>query len=74
MGSVGDAYDNAMYESLFATLECELIKRRALRMRGEAHRAVFQFIESWYNLHRRHSSPGYESPAGFEARSRAEPA
>ena len=74
MGSVGDAYDNAMCESFFATLECELIKRRALRTRGQAHRAVFRFIESCYNLHRRHSSLGYESPTGFEARRRGEAA
>ena len=66
MGSVGDAYDNAMCESFFATLECELIKRQALRTRGEARRAVFRFIEGWYNPHRRHSALGYQSPVNFE--------
>ena len=65
-GSVGDAYDNAMCESFFATLECELIKRQALRTRGEARRAVFRFIEGWYNLHRRHSALEYQSPVDFE--------
>ena len=74
MGSVGDAYDNAMCESFFATLECELIRRRSFGTRGEARRAVFQFIEGWYNPHRRHSSLGYESPVRFEARSRRDAA
>lgn len=50
--------------------ECELIKRTSFRTRGEARRAVFRFIEGWYNLRRRHSSLGYESPASFEARER----
>ena len=67
MGSVGDAYDNALCESFFATLECELIRRRSWRTQGEARLEVFQFIESWYNPHRRHSSLGYESPVTFEA-------
>ena len=74
MGSVGDAYDNALCESFFATLECELIKRRSFRTRGAARRAVFRFIEGWYNPRRRHSSLGYESPVNFEARKRGEAA
>lgn len=65
MGSVGDAYDNAMAESFFATLECELLDRRRFRQ-AEAQVAVFHFIEGWYNPHRRHSSLGYRSPANFE--------
>ena len=68
MGSVGDAYDNAMCESFFATLECELIWRRSFRTPGEARREVFRFIEGWYNPRRRHSSLGYESPASFDER------
>jgi len=68
MGSVGDAYDNALCESFFATLECELIDRRRLRTPQEAERAVFEFIEGWYNPHRRHSALGYESPIQFEAK------
>ena len=48
-GSVGDCYDNAMAESLFATLECELIKRRSLKTRAEARTAIFEYLESWYN-------------------------
>jgi putative transposase len=66
MGSVGDCFDNAMCESFFATLECELLDRQRFRTQEEARRAVFDFIESWYNLHRRHSSLGYLSPADFE--------
>ena len=66
MGSVGDCYDNALSESFFATLECELLDRQSFRTRGEARREVFEFIEGWYNTLRRHSSLGYESPAAFE--------
>jgi len=66
MGSVGDAYDNAMAESFFATLECELLDRQRFRTQAEAQRAVFAWIESWYNSFRRHSSLGYLSPMEFE--------
>ena len=66
MGSVGDAYDNAMAESFFATLECELLDRVKFRSQAEARIAVFRFIEGWYNPKRRHSSIGYLSPADFE--------
>jgi len=66
MGSVGDAYDNALCESFFATLECELLDRHTFRSRDEARRAVFEFIEGWYNPHRRHSSIGYRSPMRYE--------
>jgi putative transposase len=68
MGSVGDAYDNALCESFFATLECELLDRHRFRSQQEAGRAVFEFIEGWYNPHRRHSSLGYASPARYEMR------
>ena len=67
-GSVGDCYDNAMCESFFATLECELIDRRRFRNQDEARREVFQFIEGWYNPHRRHSGIDYQSPINFERR------
>jgi len=66
MGSVGDCFDNAMCESFFATLECELLERRPLHTQSEARLAVFDFLEGWYNLHRRHSALGYLSPADFE--------
>ena len=66
MGSVGDCYDNAMCESFNATLECELLARHRFRTHKEAELAIFDFIEGWYNLHRRHSALGYRSPAVFE--------
>lgn len=69
MGSVGDCYDNALCESFFATLECELLDRRRFRTQAEARLAVFQFIEGWYNPRRRHSALGQLSPAEFEKRS-----
>jgi len=67
MGTVGDAYDNAMAESFFASLECELIDRRQFQNRTEARLAVFTWIEGWYNPRRRHSGIGYRSPMQFEA-------
>ena len=66
MGTVGDAYDNAMAESFFATLECELIDRRSWKTHTEARLAIFTWIEAWYNPHRRHSSLGQVSPINFE--------
>jgi putative transposase len=68
MGSVGDCFDNALAESFFATLECELLDRRSFRTQAEAKMAVFDFIEGWYKPQRRHSSIGYISPAVFERR------
>jgi putative transposase len=66
MGSVGDAYDNAMCESFFATLECELIERQRFRTQLDARLAVFDFIEGWYNPRRRHSALDYLSPIAYE--------
>ena len=66
MGSVGDAYDNAMAESFFATLERELLNRRRFRTQAEAKMAVFEWIEGWYNPRRRHSGLGYRSPVSYE--------
>ena len=66
MGTVGDAYDNAMAESFFATLECELIDRRIWKTQAEARTAIFTWIEGWYNPRRRHSSLGQISPINFE--------
>ena len=65
-GSAGDCFDNAMAESFFATLECELINRRSFRTQAEARMALFEFVESWYNPRRRHSALGYLSPNDFE--------
>jgi len=67
MGSVGDAYDNAMCESFFATLECELLERRRFASQAEARMACFSFIEGWYNPVRLHSALGYRSPMTYEA-------
>jgi putative transposase len=67
MGSVGDAYDNAMCESFFATLECELLDRRRFASQAEARMACFSFIEGWYNPVRLHSALGYQSPMAYEA-------
>lgn len=66
MGSVGDAYDNALCESFFATLECELIDRRRFQSQAEARMAVFDFIEGFYNPRRRHSALDYASPVEYE--------
>ncbi len=66
MGSVGDAYDNAMCESFFASLECELLDRQRFRTQGEAKMAVFDYIEGFYNPRRRHSALGQKSPINFE--------
>jgi putative transposase len=66
MGSVSDAYDNPMCESFFATLETELIERKRFRNQAEARMAVFDFVEAWYNPHRRHSALGQMSPVNCE--------
>jgi hypothetical protein len=71
MGSIGDAYDNAMCESFFATLECELLARHRFKTQAEARGAVFAFIEGFYNPRRRHSSIGYLSPIDYERRHHA---
>jgi putative transposase len=73
LGSVGEAYDNAMAESFFATLECELLDRRRFRSQAEARMAVFSYIEGWYNPSRRHSALGYLSPVSYEEQTRTEP-
>ena len=65
-GTAGDCFDNAMAESFFATLECELIDQRCFRTQVEARMAIFEFLESWYNAKRRHSALGYRSPNDFE--------
>ena len=66
MGSVGDAYDNAMCESFFATLECELLDRRRFESHAQAEMAIFDFIEGFYNTHRIHSALDYRSPVEYE--------
>jgi putative transposase len=66
MGSRGDAYDNAVAESFFATLKKELIHRQSWPTRRELSSAVFEYIEAFYNRDRRHSTLGMRSPAEYE--------
>ncbi len=68
MISVGDCFDNALAESFFAMLECELLAREAFRTHSEARTALFAYIESFYNRRRRHSALGYLTPEAFERR------
>jgi hypothetical protein len=65
------AYANALCESFFATLECELLWRTRFRSQAEARMAIFEFIEGWYNPHRRHSALAYDSPYQYEQRHQA---
>lgn len=66
MGRVGSAYDNAMMESFFSTLQRELLDRRAWITRRELASAIFEWIEAWYNPRRRHSLIAYHSPVEHE--------
>lgn len=66
VGSVGDCFDNALCESFFATLECELIDRHSFPNHRQAKLSIFEYIEGWYNPHRRHSAIKYQSPITYE--------
>jgi putative transposase len=66
MGSRGDAYDNAVAETFFATLKKELVNRRSWPTRPELQSAVFEYIEAFYNRRRRHSTLGMLSPVDYE--------
>ena len=68
MGTVGDALDNAVAESFFASLQCELLDRYPWPTRAGLARATFHWIEAWYNPTRRHSTLGYLSPIDYENR------
>ena len=71
MGSVADCFDNALTESVFATLWCELLDQQPggrFATRRQAKLAGFDYLESFYNLRRRHSALGNIAPATFEAR------
>jgi putative transposase len=68
MGRRGDAYDNAVAEAFFATLETELLMRQSFPHRGAARAAIFDYIEGFYNPRRQHSTLGYLSPAEYERR------
>ena len=66
MGRVGSAYDNAMMESVFSTLQRELLDRKTWTTRKELASAIFEWIEAWYNPRRRHSRIAYHSPVEHE--------
>jgi len=66
MGRRGDAFDNAVAESFFATVETELLDRHTFRTRDQARLALFHWIESFYNSRRRHSTLGQRSPQRYE--------
>lgn len=68
MGSRGDCFDNALAESFFATLECELLSRQQFPTQTAARRALFDYLEGFYNPHRRHSALDYLSPMEYERR------
>jgi putative transposase len=70
-GSVGDCYANAITESFFATLECELLARQPFRTQEAARTAIFDYIEGFYNPQRRHSALDYLSPVAYERRATA---
>ena len=66
MGKVASAYDNALMESFFGSLQIELLDRRTWTTRAELANAIFEWIEAWYNPRRRHSALGYLSPTDYE--------
>ena len=66
MGSVGDAYDNAMCESFFSTLECELLAKRRFASQAAAKIACFRYIEGFDNPVRLHAALEYKSPLADE--------
>lgn len=66
MSGKGDCYDNAVAESFFATIEFELIMKNDWETKADARRAIFRYIETWYNRKRRHSTLGYISPVAYE--------
>jgi transposase InsO family protein len=73
VGRRGQCWDNAVAESFFSTIKTELLDRRAWPTRAAAHKAIFNWIEGWYNTRRRHSTLDYLSPAAYEARLTQQP-
>lgn len=71
MSRKGDCWDNAVAESFYSTLKCELIHQRKFATRAEARREIFDYIEVFYNRQRIHSSLGYNTPAGLELTAKA---
>ena len=74
VGRKGECWDNALAESWFATIKTELIDTRPWPTQTGLRRAVFDYIEGWYNTRRLHSALGYRSPANYEATIRQETA
>jgi transposase InsO family protein len=68
VGRKGQCWDNAVAESFFATIKAELIDRQGWPTRTAVHKAIFEYIEGWYNTRRLHSSLGYLSPNTYETR------
>ena len=68
MSRTGNCYDNAVTESFFGTLKGECVERFSFQTRGQARQTIFEYVESFYNRVRRHSSLGYVSPAVYEQR------
>ena len=68
MSRRGDCWDNAVVESFFATLKRELVADACWPTLAEATTDLAQYLDGWYNVHRRHSTLGYLSPAAYEAR------
>jgi transposase InsO family protein len=66
MSRPGNCWDNAVVESFFATLKTELVHRQRYRTRQDAQTALFEYLESFYNRQRRHSTLGYRCPVAFE--------
>jgi putative transposase len=66
MGTIGDCFDNSVAESFFGTLQLELLDEHRWTSREQLATAIFDWIECWYNPHRRHSYCGMLSPIDYE--------
>ena len=66
MGSIGDCFDNSVAESFFGSLQLELLDQHHWRTREQLALAIFDWIETWYNPHRRHSYCNMLSPIDYE--------
>jgi transposase InsO family protein len=73
VGRKGQCWDNAVAESFFATIKTELLDRRAWRTRTATHKAIFEWIEGWYNTRRRHSTLDNRSPSSRRSFTRQRP-
>jgi transposase InsO family protein len=66
MGTIGDAYDNAVIESFWARMQTELLDRQRWKTRIELANAIFEYLEIFHNRQRRHSALGWRTPVEFE--------